>query len=938
MSRKVALLIGVSEYGEGIPSLSAPLNDVAAMERVLENPHMGGFDEVTTRFNPDLPAMQKAVQQIFANCRKDDLVLLFFSGHGITDDNNRLYLATKGTSKDFYKATSVPASFIQDISLESYAKRQVIVLDCCYSGAFAEGWQAKSVGIDLEKELGAEGRVVLTSSTATQTSFQQEDEELSLYTQYLIEGIETGAADKEGNGKIYAHELHDYAKAKVQEVKPKQKPEIIIDKEGFNILLSQAPVNDPELDFRKLVERYATEGQITIAGNYILRVKRQELGITEQKSDEIVNEVLAPYRKRIENIKLYKQAFTEAVAQNYPLTERLLNELKDLEDVLGLEDKDIEQVKEPILAKKKAEDRRQQEVQQQEQEEYENKLQQYEQELLKAVEREYPLSKNTRNEINILQQSLGLRDEDVKQIEQPILAQAEAKYQEKLKEEQRQRQKEQEAERVKQLELRKQQEREEYENKLQQYEQEFIKAIQAGYPLNRDVRDSLKNYQGTLEITDEDITRIEQPILAQEEAKYQEKLKEEKAKKQRQQEAEKAKQLELQKQREAEKQEEKLKQQEAEHQRRLQQYEQKVANAIRQGIYPSHIRRELRQLQQTLGLKDSDVSSIETEILSTREASQPLPAKFKRKPTLEAQPQFPLDQTSSQSSPVLNSTSNHSHPAWGKKILTALTISLVVGIGYVGYKTIILEQSSEQIEQPSEQIEQSSVAVIKAAWLGLDKFNLKEDEIYDQCHTIFVDGGVRNIYCRVKPVLDYQKLKKISGLPVFIKGPHKNSLNLDANDFGYYNKHFVVWLRENINLGAKDFEFQKITQPLYDKYIRETARPFYKTHRVLFADQSHLELVKKDYLTRISNYDRSPFSDYYDSASYYFGEKFAAQAFDLYDGDEMVVKYGPPLSFTTAAGFWVRRSIDGTDREFFALLEDLLNTYDSEFIRGLNDQ
>ena len=251
MAKKVALLIGVSEYGEGIPSLSAPINDVTAMKRVLENPDMGGFDEIETRINPDLAEMQKAVQQIFADRRKDDLVLLFFSGHGITDDNNKLYLTTKGTSKDFYQATSVPASFIQDRSSESYAKRQAIVLDCCYSGAFAEGWQAKSVGLDLKKELGAEGRVVLTSSTATQTSFQQEGEELSLYTKYFVEGIETGAADRDEDGKIYAHELHDYAKAKVQEVKPKQKPGIITDREGFNILLSQASVNDPKSDFPK---------------------------------------------------------------------------------------------------------------------------------------------------------------------------------------------------------------------------------------------------------------------------------------------------------------------------------------------------------------------------------------------------------------------------------------------------------------------------------------------------------------------------------------------------------------------------------------------------------------------------------------------------------------------------------------------------------------
>ncbi|MEM7591288.1 MAG: caspase family protein [Cyanobacteria bacterium P01_A01_bin.83] len=71
--RKVALLIGVSEYGEGIPSLSASPNDVAAIARVLKNPHMGGFDEVTPLINPDAKAMRLAVQKIFTYLRLYDL-------------------------------------------------------------------------------------------------------------------------------------------------------------------------------------------------------------------------------------------------------------------------------------------------------------------------------------------------------------------------------------------------------------------------------------------------------------------------------------------------------------------------------------------------------------------------------------------------------------------------------------------------------------------------------------------------------------------------------------------------------------------------------------------------------------------------------------------------------------------------------------------------
>lgn len=242
MPKKVALLIGVSEYGEGLPTLSAAPKDVAALQRVLENSEMAGFNQVKSLINPGLVEMQDAILELFSQCAKEDLLLLYFSGHGITDDMNHLYLANHQTSKDNFRARAVPASFIQQESLNCYTRRQVIILDCCYSGAFKEGWQVKAAGVDLRKELGAEGRVVLTSSTATQTSFQQEEADLSLYTQYLVEGIETGAADADHDGNIFVHDLHDYAKAKVQEAKPNMKPEIILDQEGYKILLSKAPM------------------------------------------------------------------------------------------------------------------------------------------------------------------------------------------------------------------------------------------------------------------------------------------------------------------------------------------------------------------------------------------------------------------------------------------------------------------------------------------------------------------------------------------------------------------------------------------------------------------------------------------------------------------------------------------------------------------------
>ncbi|MHC5718143.1 MAG: caspase family protein, partial [Nostoc sp.] len=230
---KVALLIGVSEYEPGLNPLPASVRDMQAIAKVLQNPEMGDFAETDIQKleNPDPQRMQEAIETLFSDRRKDDLAIVYFSGHGIKDESGKLYLATRLTRKNtqgqLIKSTAVPASFIHNIMSESRSKRLVIILDCCFSGAFAEGWSAKDDGsVNIQAELGCEGRVVLTSSTSTQYSFQQEGANLSTYTRYLVEGIETGAADLDNNGVVSVDELHEYAKKKVKEAAPAMQPEI----------------------------------------------------------------------------------------------------------------------------------------------------------------------------------------------------------------------------------------------------------------------------------------------------------------------------------------------------------------------------------------------------------------------------------------------------------------------------------------------------------------------------------------------------------------------------------------------------------------------------------------------------------------------------------------------------------------------------------------
>lgn len=88
---KVALLIGISEYEAGLVSLPGSLKDIRAMEHVLRNPEMGGFDRVDLLENPGRMDMERAIESLFSGRQPDDLILLYFSGHGIKEEDDSLY-------------------------------------------------------------------------------------------------------------------------------------------------------------------------------------------------------------------------------------------------------------------------------------------------------------------------------------------------------------------------------------------------------------------------------------------------------------------------------------------------------------------------------------------------------------------------------------------------------------------------------------------------------------------------------------------------------------------------------------------------------------------------------------------------------------------------------------------------------------------------------
>src|SRR5262249_14052895 len=145
------------------------------------------------------------------------------------------------TDKTRLPATGLESRWLVDRLDECHAREQVLILDCCFSGAFAhhaKGAADMEIGVALTSgDHGtpkARGRVVLTASRAGEYSFEgaplDGTPSGSVFTTGLIDGIRTGRADTRGRGWITVGEAYEYAFDFVQENAAAQTPQLFAER------------------------------------------------------------------------------------------------------------------------------------------------------------------------------------------------------------------------------------------------------------------------------------------------------------------------------------------------------------------------------------------------------------------------------------------------------------------------------------------------------------------------------------------------------------------------------------------------------------------------------------------------------------------------------------------------------------------------------------
>lgn len=203
-----ALLFGNAAFdlGAGLNPLEGPPNDLTALSGALIHPEVGLHrpEDVRAHLNHTHSEMLEHMARFFDASLPDDQLLLYYSGHGIRDPRNNLYLCARNTRIDSPIATAIMDTQVNTMIENSPCRRFVVILDCCYSGSFKGG--------DLPDTLRAgTGRFVLASCRRSELSNDAGKRgESSVFTRFLVDALLAADSDSDGDGFVTLSEVYNY--------------------------------------------------------------------------------------------------------------------------------------------------------------------------------------------------------------------------------------------------------------------------------------------------------------------------------------------------------------------------------------------------------------------------------------------------------------------------------------------------------------------------------------------------------------------------------------------------------------------------------------------------------------------------------------------------------------------------------------------------------
>lgn len=297
-SDKWALLIGVDQYHESLGSLKYAGADCRALRDVLVSPAIGFpadqillLDDLSdSEHRPTFAKIQSHLASWLSAPKEDDLILVYFSGHGRYLDG-KSYLVPGDATLPTVHTLGIPLSHVQDVIGRCKAKRKLFIVDACHSGS---GRDISAMNPAMHQTLAAaNGMYTITSCGAEELSHEWEEKRQGVFSYFLCEALR-GRCVPAADGRLTMDRVYDWVHERVVKWAAKQScvqhPERFARGAGTLVLAQSDP--DPMAlaeEYRRELERTkARLAELELAQKHTETKQRKGL---QTKPSEVRQEV-----------------------------------------------------------------------------------------------------------------------------------------------------------------------------------------------------------------------------------------------------------------------------------------------------------------------------------------------------------------------------------------------------------------------------------------------------------------------------------------------------------------------------------------------------------------------------------------------------------------------------------------------------------------------
>jgi hypothetical protein len=223
VGNRYAVVIGVSDYqSSSIPDLRFASRDAEAFYDFLRSEAAGPFPEENILLLKDgaatAQAMREAMFVFLQQAEYNDLVIIYFAGHGAPDPGmpENLYLLPTDADVNALASTAFPMWDVKTaLRRQIRAERVIVIADACHSGGTRQGVD-NPTNSSFATLFEPSRRMTLTAAGNNELSL--EDTRWGgghgVFTHHILEGLR-GAADADGNGIVTFDEVAAWVAAQV---------------------------------------------------------------------------------------------------------------------------------------------------------------------------------------------------------------------------------------------------------------------------------------------------------------------------------------------------------------------------------------------------------------------------------------------------------------------------------------------------------------------------------------------------------------------------------------------------------------------------------------------------------------------------------------------------------------------------------------------------